>query len=265
MTRRIVADLHVHTTTSDGVLSLEEIPAAAHRAGLEAVAITDHDRLHPQISRPIGRSNGVTIIRGIELRVELRAGERIDVLGYGVTESRELEQLIEYLQDDRVDRGRRMVEAVEAELGVSLDIDIARGLGRPHIARAIEEHPETAYDVRRSFEELIGDDGPCYVARDVPAVDEGVSILTDACSVVAVAHPLRYDHVSSALEIAGETGAIERWYPYSEDVDERRVAAAVAEDGLLATGGSDAHGTSLGKNGLDSESFEHFLEGGGIA
>jgi Predicted metal-dependent phosphoesterases (PHP family) len=78
------ADLHVHTTASDGTLTVPELPAAARRAGVEWVAVTDHDRVHPDLDAPVTDRDGVHIIRGIELRVETDR-QRLDLLGYGVS------------------------------------------------------------------------------------------------------------------------------------------------------------------------------------
>src|SRR6056297_876489 len=161
-----VADLHLHTTASDGVLTIETLPAAARRAGVDWVAVTDHDRVHPELSAPVTVHDGVTVVQGIELRVA--AGDRrVDLLGYGVHPTPELAAELERLQEDRVERGQAIIDCVESRLGVELDVEGRPGLGRPHVARAIDAHPGTDLDYRGAFAELIGNDGPCYVARDV--------------------------------------------------------------------------------------------------
>ncbi len=253
------ADLHVHTDNSDGVLVLDAIPAAAREAGLEAVAITDHDRPHPDLDAPVAEIGGVTIIHGIELRVESPAG-RVDLLGYGLDPTPALREEVRRLQCDRLERGATMIERVEGCLDVDLDLAPVEGIGRPHIARAIADHPETDYDVSGAFEHLIGDDGPCYVARSVPGFERGRSLLGGACSIVGLAHPLRYDDTAAALDLAAELDAIERWYPYSGPVDRGLVRDAIDTHGLLATGGSDAHGERLGAAGLDAASYRAVSE-----
>jgi hypothetical protein len=252
---RIVADLHAHTTASDGEMALADVPAAARRAGVDWVAITDHDRVHPGLDDPVERRDGVWLVRGIELRVET-GSERVDLLGYGVDPTPALTRELDRLQRDRVDRGRRMVANVESRLGVDLDVEVAEGIGRPHVARAIAA-ADADYDYRDAFAELIGDDGPCYVARDVTDVDAGLSLLADACALVALAHPLRYDDPVAALRVAAEpeVAAVERHYPYDRPTDPTPVDAAVREHGLLATGGSDAHDDRLGRAGLDAAGF----------
>jgi predicted metal-dependent phosphoesterase TrpH len=245
------ADLHVHTDNSDGVLSLDAVPAAARDAGLRAVAITDHDRPHPDLDAPVVEMGGVTVIHGIELRVEGSAG-RIDLLGYGLDPTPALREAVERLQTNRRERGAEMIERVEARLGIDLDVEPFEGIGRPHLARAIASHPDTDHDVAGAFEHLIGDDGPCYVARSIPGFERGRELLAAACSIVGLAHPLRYDDPGSALDHAATLDAVERWYPYGEPTDATAVEEAIDAHGLLATGGSDAHGETLGAAGLET-------------
>ena len=182
----VFADLHVHTTNSDGEMKLSEVPTAARDAGVSVVAITDHDRLHPELPTPVTAFEGVTVVHGIELRVEPDAdrqstGERVDLLGYGVTPTPDLVDELERIQADREERGRRIIENVEEELGIDLELEAREGLGRPHVARAVVDHPESGYDETDDvFDDLIGNDGPCFVARDVTSFERGVELLTDA-------------------------------------------------------------------------------------
>ena len=252
----IVADLHAHTVVSDGTLTLDEIPAVAREAGVDWVAVTDHDRIHPGLDEPVVERDGVRIVRGIELRVD--AGfERLDLLGYGVEHTDALDAEIDRLQRDRRERGAAILDRVEERLGVDLDLEPREGLGRPHIARAIDES-DAPYDYAGAFDELIGNDGPCYVARDVTPLDEGLDLLADACALVGLAHPFRYDRVDEALGVARESaaiGAIERFYPYGRAVDDERIDRLAAENDLLRTGGTDAHERTLGVAGLTVSAF----------
>ena len=263
----VVADLHTHTTISDGTFSLPDLVATAREEGLSAVAVTDHDRYHPDLSVPVERRDGLLVVRGIELRVD--AGpERVDLLGYGLTETDALTAEVERLQQDRIDRGRRIVENVEAELGVDIGIEPHEGLGRPHIARAVVESDADYDTIGAVFDDLIGDDGPCYVAREVPDFETGRELLADACAFVGLAHPLRYDDPEAALELTADLDAVERYYPYDRPVspddpdslDPRPVEAAIAEHDLLATGGTDAHEDELAVDGLPQAAWERVRE-----
>lgn len=289
----IVADLHVHTTNSDGTMTLGDVPEMAWAAGLRAVAITDHDRLHPDLTEPItrvavdgaadtnaaidadadsdsnvvitdgdaddgtdGSSEVLTGIHGIELRVD--AGfERVDLLGYGVRPTAALERELERLQADRIERGRAIVDCVEDRLGVDLDCKLRAGIGRPHIARAIDDS-DADYDYQGAFAHLIASDGPCFVPRAVPSFERGVSLLEDACRVVGLAHPFRYRDPERALGLCEALDAVERYYPYGQSVDEARLDRTIDDHDLLATGGSDAHDTVLGRAGISPTDYEPF-------
>ncbi len=198
------ADLHVHTTRSDGSLALEAVPEAARRGGVEVVAVTDHDRVQP-FDGPVVERDGVTLVHGIELRVETPGGQRIDLLGYGLEPSASLEAILADIQDNRIERGRAIVDCVESRLGIDLDVTVDGGFGRPHIARAIEAHPETEYD---------------YQARSITSSAPTVRVTcpeTSRRSRRDVMHwPSRVD--SSRLHIRCDTGnrnARSRWRPTS--------------------------------------------------
>jgi predicted metal-dependent phosphoesterase TrpH len=252
----VVADLHVHTTNSDGTLTLETLPEAAQAGGVDVVAITDHDRLHPDLGTPVAVLDGLTIVHGIELRVDSPAGQ-VDLLGYGARRTDALTAELDRLQQNRIERARAIVERVEDRLGVSLAVDFVPGVGRPHIARAIADS-DADCDYGDAFADLIGDDGPCYVAREIPDFEEGLALLSAACGLVGLAHPLRYPDPEAALELTADLDAVERWYDYGREVDVRPVERAIEHHDLVATGGSDAHDERLGLAGLDSGAYQRF-------
>jgi predicted metal-dependent phosphoesterase TrpH len=85
-------------------------------------------------------------------------------------------------------------------------------------------------------------------------------LLSDACAVVALAHPFRYRRVDRALALLSDLDAVERYYPYHWDVDVGRLEQLLSERDLLAVGGSDAHDHELGRAGPPRERFEAFRE-----
>jgi predicted metal-dependent phosphoesterase TrpH len=263
----IVADLHTHTTVSDGTLTLDRLVRLANEADLDAVAVTDHDRYHPDLSHPVERRTGVAVVRGIELRVEA-GDQRLDLLGYALDPTEALTAEIDRIQQDRIDRGRRIIENVEDRLGVDLALEPRAGLGRPHIARAVVESDADYDEFDAVFADLIGNDGPCYVARNVPDFETGRELLEEACALVGLAHPLRYDDPEAALAQSAELDAVERYYPYDrplspddpDALDPLPVENAIAEHDLLATGGSDAHEEVLATDGLPELAWERVRE-----
>ena len=252
-----VADLHAHTMNSDGQMALSAVPDAAREAGVDAVAITDHDRLHPDLNAPWETRDGVRLIHGIELRVESPAG-RVDLLGYAVEPIPALKQEVERLQTDREQRGAAIIDRVEDQLGVDLDIEAAPGIGRPNIARAVAD--VTTMSVGDVFADLIGDDCPCYVSRNVPGFETGRELLADAAALVGLAHPLHYDDPAAALELCSDLDTVEQFYSYGRSVDSALVERAVDRYDLVPTGGSDAHDHTLGRAGLDADGYAQFCE-----
>ena len=254
------ADLHVHTTASDGVLTVPELADAAREGGVDVVAVTDHDRIHPDLDAPVQTLDGVTVIRGIELRVDA-GDQRLDLLGYGLEVTDGIETVTSRIQRNRKRRGGKIVARVEDRLGVDLEVELEDGIGRPNIARAIEAS-DAPYDFEAAFEELIGNGRPCYVERWVPSLSAGAEVLRESCDVVALAHPFRYPDPESALECARDLDAIERFYPYSgssaEKEDRELVDDVAADAELLATGGSDAHDRTLGIAGPPPAEFDAF-------
>ncbi|MBX0322741.1 PHP domain-containing protein [Halomicroarcula sp. F13] len=248
----VVADLHVHTTRSDGSLEFDDVPAAARAAGLDAVAVTDHDRVNPHLDGPVTTHDGVEVVHGIELRVEADR-QRLDLLGYGVDPTDALVAECDRIQRNRRERGARIIECVEDRLGVALPVEPRAGLGRPHIARAIAEVSDYSY--QGAFEHLVGSDCPCFVAREVPDFERGVALLTEACGLVGLAHPCRYDDPESALDHCAHLDAVEVDYPYGFAADLALVEDAVEHYDLVPTGGSDAHDETLGVAGLDAAAW----------
>ena len=261
----VAADLHVHTTNSDGTFRLSEVAPAAREAGLDAVAITDHDRLHPDLADPVVERDGVTLVHGIELRVETDA-QRVDLLGYGARSTDALLEEVERLQRDRIERGRAIIECIEDRLGVSLAVEPERGLGRPDIARAVVDSGADYDAIPAVFDDLIGEGEPCYVAREVSSFERGRELLRDACAVVGLAHPLRYPDPEAALELAPELDALEVVYPYGArghtgstcGLDESDVRAVADAHDATVTGGSDAHDQTVGDTGLSTDEYERF-------
>lgn len=259
----VFADLHVHTDVSDGTLSLADVPSAARRSEVDVVGITDHDRVHPDLSVPVTERDGIVIVSGIELRVETPE-QRVDLLGYGVTPTKSLVAELDRIQRDRIRRGRAITECVEDRLGISLDVDLVAGVGRPHVARAVVDHPDTSQErVGAVFDELIGEDEPCFESRNIPAIETAIPLLRDASSLVGLAHPFRYPDPEAALALCDRLDAVETAYPYDGSrghptggENDTLLQEVVEANELLETGGSDAHGHELGAAGLTAAEYE---------
>ena len=263
----VVADLHVHTTESDGTTDPSKIPELARENGLDVIAVTDHDVYH-DLCNPVVSRGQVDVISGIELRVEAESvDERIDLLGYGVTPTEELDRLVEEVRMNRKHRAEEMVRRIEEQTGAELEFEPTVSTGRPHIARAVKENERIPYDYQGAFDDLIGREHYCYVPRDIPTFETGVKALRSSTMCISLAHPYRYDNAESILELAEKLDAIECNYSYSDSVDVGNLPIEKTEEfDIGVTGGSDAHQpSSIGTCGLSREEMERFVNEFGIS
>jgi predicted metal-dependent phosphoesterase TrpH len=258
-----VIDLHTHSTESDGSEPPRSIPERAAAAGCSAVALTDHDSLNGLAeARSAADRLGITLVPGCEVSCRKPppppgqgAIGSVHVLVYFVEPGEgPLQDELLALRRDRAERNASL-RARLAELGVPVDYDAMvaeaggeAGLGRPHFARALVRAGAAA-DIDDAFDRFLADGRAAYVpkARLSPA---DVARLAAASGGVAVlAHPLTLGLDPSALErLVGELaeaglGGIEAIYG-RYTTDQRRGLRRMAQRrGLVATGGSDYHGT----------------------
>lgn len=241
------ADLHVHTTHSDGACTPQDVVRAAASVGLAAVAITDHDTVSAvAVARSEAERLGIELISGIELTAE-RDGRETHLLGYFVRENDpDLIEVTRQLRDARASRIEAMVARLQI-LGLRIDLNAIRGtfpratIGRKHLADWLTLTKQVA-SPRDAFNRYLGDEGPAQVPKPrVPWV-EAIELIHRAGGVVALAHPrfnLRQEELDSyvsagldGIEVAGpgiDPRAGARWRVWA---GERR---------LVAVSGSDFH------------------------
>lgn len=186
-------DLHTHSTASDGTLPPESVVAAAHSAGVEALALTDHDTL-AGVPRAVeaGRSLGVRVVAGVELSAHDGASE-IHVLALHVTRLGLIEARLEKFREERHLRAARIVERLRA-LGIGVTFEMVlqeagdAAVGRPHVARAMIR-AGAARDFREAFDRYLGSGRPAFVAKPRLEVSEAISIVHEAGGLAIWAHP----------------------------------------------------------------------------
>ena len=243
-------DLHLHTTSSDGVHSPEDIVARAAARGLEIISICDHDTVEgigPALAAA-ANYNGLTLIPGVEVSTDFQKGE-VHVLGYYIDQNHPgLNQTLKTMRQSRVERARAMVKKL-AELGIHIEWARVRELagsgsiGRPHIAQAMLEkgHIATFGD---AFYNYLGHGQPAYVERIKMSPQEAVVLILAAGGLPVLAHPMTIDEpetMISSLVAAGLVG-LEAYYNGSSPDEIERLVKTAARHGLIATGGSDYHG-----------------------
>lgn len=249
-TRAALADLHVHSTASDGMLDVPEVLERARRAGLKAVSITDHDTVAGYLKIPRA-SNGLQIVPGIELSCDTPWGE-LHVLGYhlDVRHAALLERL-EALRLERVARLDRIVASLMAA-GVRLAepfVDDLRSrpgsIGRPHLARQLVKMAIVP-SFKEAFDRYLGEGRPAYVPhRNGLTPEDAVRLIIAAGGVSVAAHPGKIlerapEEFLPALCKVGLRG-IEVNHPSHGHGQLSNCRKWAVELGLLETGGSDFH------------------------
>jgi predicted metal-dependent phosphoesterase TrpH len=259
-----VIDLHTHSTVSDGSERPQRIVDLAAAAGCTAVALTDHDSLDGVAeARAAADRLGLTLVPGCEVSCRKPpppAGGRpvagsVHVLVYFVEPGEgPLQDELVALRRDRAERNRRL-RARLAELGVPVDYEAMvaeaggeAGLGRPHFARALVR-AGAADDIDDAFDRFLADGAAAYVPKSRLSAAEVARLATASGAVAVLAHPLTLGLDPSALErvvrelAEAGLGGLEAVYG-RYTTDERRGLRRMAERcGLVATGGSDYHGT----------------------
>lgn len=253
------ADLHLHTTASDGVLEPQALAARAAQAGFSVIAITDHDNMNGIApAQEAAKALGVRVIPGVEL--SCGAQKEIHILGYGFDpQDSALLAFCAQRRSEREARARKMVRRLE-ELGRPVSLErvqaLARGvMGRPHIARALVEAGHAA-SVSDAFERFLSPGRPAYVPREDVRVADAVRLIAQAGGVAVLAHPMELKLGEAALaSLVGEWKAqglagLEVYHPSAQNNHAAFLERLARWEGLLVTGGSDYHGESMRRSCL---------------
>lgn len=247
-------DLHTHSTVSDGSDPPERIPELAAAAGCRAVALTDHDRLDGLATAAARAAElGVEFVPGVEVSCEVPSGT-MHLLVYWVEAGPgPLQDALVGLQDERSARNRRMV-ARFAELGLPVTEDdlVAEaggpGIGRPHAA-AVLVRKGVVGSVQEAFDVWLAKGRPAYVDKGRLGPGEAITLGRASGGVPVLAHPLSLGLEPGALEAAirefaeAGLGGIEATYGRYSPEDRAGLVDLAGRTGLVATGGSDHHGT----------------------
>jgi 3',5'-nucleoside bisphosphate phosphatase len=251
------ADLHSHSTASDGTTPPAEVMARAAAAGLDVIALTDHDTVAGHAEAAAALPPGLTLLPGMELSCRL-AGHSVHLLAYLFDPAEaELAAQTAAIRDSRVSRAREMV-ALLAGLGAPVTweqvVRIAGGgvIGRPHIARALAGAGVVATPADAFTPEWIGPGGRAHVPRYALDPARAIALVRAAGGVSVLAHPRGSsrgwqipDAVIAELAAAGLTG-IEVNHPQQDEAATAGLRALAASLGLVPSGGSDDHGALTG-------------------
>jgi predicted metal-dependent phosphoesterase TrpH len=245
----VKADLHLHTTASDGRLEPGEIVALAISIGLDVIAITDHDTIDGVVPAldAASASHLLKVIPGVEINTDVAQGE-VHILGYFIDYTdRKLAATLQKLRDSRLGRAQKMIAKL-GDLGMKIDwqrvSELAQGgtVGRPHISQALFEKGYVRSE-KEAFDKYIGHNGPAYVERHKLLPDEAVKLILDAYGLPVLAHPADIadlDELVPKLKATGLVG-LEIYYGNYDPKTIDRLAKIARQYDLVTTGGTDYH------------------------
>ncbi len=268
-------DLHLHTTASDGIYSLEEIVKKAEDAGLSAIAITDHDTIK-SAEKINAIKSSIEVIAGIELSVYDNDLGYMDLHVIGLfldTGSPKLLATLSRLSKERDDQKKAIISKL-SQLGYEITFEDARkfaksSLGRPHIAKAlIEKYPNEFKSIPQVFEELLDAGQPAFAERsNFFSLENAINVIHAASGKAILAHPFLFTEIRSCkydlekllkdfkrlggdgIESVYDYATNYKHYNYTVKDNERtyKILHAFAKKfGFLESGGSDYHAPGKG-------------------
>jgi predicted metal-dependent phosphoesterase TrpH len=267
-------DLHTHSSVSDGTDPPADVMRQAKEAGLDVVALTDHDTVHGHGEAVREAPGGLTFVPGMELSCRLD-GHSVHMLAYLFDPADPgLAAECARIRDDRVRRAEAMVARL-AELGTGVTWEQVSALadggvvGRPHIARALADDGAVEEPAKAFTKEWIGMGGRAYVGRYALDPARAIALIRAAGGVAVLAHPragrdcwIVPDDVLAALADSGLQG-VEVSHPEQQSAARRRLVALADELDLIASGGSDDHGAltghRLGCESVPPQSYERLI------
>ena len=267
-------DLHTHSSASDGTERPADLVRAAAAAGLDVVALTDHDTTRGWSEASAAVPSGLRLVRGAEIS-SAYDGISLHLLAYLFDPSHpELAAEMSMALDDRVPRAKAIVAKL-ADAGYPVTWELVLDqlqdgatVGRPHIADTLVAAGVVA-DRNEAFTTLLHDDGPFFVGHYYVDAVRAVELVRAAGGVPVFAHPAAAtrgttvgDDAIRAMAAAGLAG-LEVDHRDNAPADRERLRALAGELGLLVTGASDYHGSGkdnrLGEHTTDPAVLEELL------
>ncbi|MDR2945124.1 MAG: PHP domain-containing protein [Candidatus Adiutrix sp.] len=270
MMERRFFDFHTHSAASDGSLTPSELVAAAARAGLAGVALTDHDTVDGlEEFLAAAAAIGLTAVGGVEISLEHPG--TMHLLGYNAAGGSGLPASLGRLKGFRLERNRELHEKL-AGLGYSLDWErlLAKSgggqLGRPHFAALLVEEGFFG-STKEVFDRLLGKGQPGYVDKKRMSVEAGLAVITEAGWAPVLAHPVSvtldkaaWPQFLAGLKERGLAG-LEVRHPNMNEEESAFFLKLAREMDLIPTAGSDFHGATKPDIGLDWALHHDFFGG----
>jgi len=247
------ADLHTHTTASDGSLTPSELVELARDVGLAAVSVTDHDTVDGlEEALTAGERNGVEVIAGVEISVDFKT--EMHILGYFPGKAyKGIVNVLERLREIRNERNPKIISKLnemgfDITLGEVLKEASGEVVGRLHIAKVLAKKGYVK-NTNEAFEKYLLQGRPAYFKKEKLTPQQGIEAILNAGGVPVLAHPIflhlgtdELDELVSNLALVGLKG-IEAYYVENSEEDTKILLEIASKYNLVATGGSDFHGS----------------------
>ena len=275
-------DLHIHTTYSDGVFSPEKIVDTAIDAGLDAIAITDHDNVlaYPialNYAKKIADSGGkaLEILPGVEINTIYKDIE-IHILGYFMNrDDSDFQAMLKSQQKARIEQTEQILHLLNKKEGIHVTFDklkslVAEGgsIGRPHIVKAITLAGGTT-SVMEAYNKYINNDSEVYIQRKTISPHEAIEIIYDAGGIPVFAHPFDVEDAENLIKEFMHYGlrGVEAYHRKHSPAMVEYYSSIAEKNGLIITGGSDFHAPNpnngqiiMGKNFIPEWIYDKLMK-----
>ncbi|KIC71896.1 PHP domain-containing protein [Candidatus Protochlamydia amoebophila] len=244
------ADLHCHTTCSDGTVDPREIINLAINSGLQGLSITDHDTIEAyKDAAPFAQQKGLSLIPGVEFSASL-GQTSVHILGYGFSLKSSI--ILDFCQKHhqrRLVRNQLILDRLTSH-GMTLTLEeiypesliSQKSMGRPHIALAMVKKGYVT-TIQKAFQEYIGEGKSCYISGQSFTVEETLDIIHQANGLAIIAHPHLIENISITKKLLQlNFDGIEGYYGRFPRGKEDRWIKIGNHKNWLITGGSDFHG-----------------------
>lgn len=248
----MIGDLHCHTRLSDGSMSIDDLVFYAKRAGLDFVAVTDHDTMDGVTRAAVlGKRYGINVVPGVEIScIDGERGRKVHLLCYLPDKPDRLQGMLLQTLENRTRAGKKMIRAVMRFYPVTEEHIQRHTMGSKSIYKnnIVQALLDLGYDNQTHgdlYQLLFGPRGGlCVRPVEYPDIYEALDLVHSAGGLAVLAHPPEFDSWELLDELCGKEllHGVEARHPRMTPEDEARVDALAERYGLLRTGGSDFHG-----------------------
>lgn len=253
----MIGDLHCHTHLSDGSMSLDDLIFYAKRAGLDFIALTDHDTMDGVTrAEVLGRRYGINVLPATEIScVDGETGKKVHILCYLPEKPDRLQGLFSQILDSRTKAGKRIIRAVMRYYPVTEEHIERYTLGsksiyKAHIMRALMDLGYDCQSHGELYYELFAPNGGlCARDCEYPDVYNVIEAIRSAGGIAVLAHPPTYDSMKLMQTLAEKNliHGVETYHPSISKDDTAAICKLAEKYGLIKTGGSDFHGLLTSK------------------